>query len=54
MLNVLATYPGLQISSALSCISYAGRHILSKLAPPPYLQALMSNPMGGLHMHTHL
>jgi hypothetical protein len=46
MLDVLATYPGLQISSALSCISYAGRHILFKLAPPSYLQALMSDPMG--------
>ena len=48
MLDVLATYPGLRISSALSCISYAGRHILSKLAPPSYLQALMSDPMGGV------
>jgi hypothetical protein len=48
MLDVLATYPGLRISSALSCISYAGCHILSKLAPPSYLQALMSDPMGGV------
>jgi hypothetical protein len=53
MLDVLATYPGLQISSALSCISYAGRHILSKLAPPSYLQALMSDPMGGVRTHMH-
>ncbi len=43
-------YPRLRISSALSCISYAGRHILSKLAPPSYLQALMSNPMGSVLM----
>ena len=42
MLEVLATYSGLQISSALSCISNAGRYILSKLAPPSYVQALMS------------
>jgi hypothetical protein len=48
MLDVLATYPGLRISSALSCISYAGRHILSRLAPPSYLQAHMSDPMGGV------
>ncbi len=48
ILEVLAAYPRLCISSALSCISYAGRHILSKLAPPSYLQALMSNPMGGV------
>ena len=48
MLEVLAAYPSLRLSSALSCISYAGRHILSKLAPPSYLQALMSNPMGGV------
>ena len=48
MLEVLAAYPALRLSSALSCISYAGRHILSKLAPPSYLQALMSDPMGGM------
>ena len=48
MLDVLAAYPNLRISSALSCISYAGRHILSKLAPPSYLQALLSDPMGGV------
>ncbi len=48
ILEVLAAYPRLRISSALSCISYAGHHILSKLAPPSYLQALMSDPMGGV------
>jgi hypothetical protein len=48
ILEVLAAYPHLRVSSALSCISYAGHHILSKLAPPSYLQALMSNPMGGV------
>ncbi len=48
ILEVLAAYPRLRVSSALSCISYAGRHILSELAPPSYLQALMSNPMGGV------
>ncbi len=48
ILEVLAAYPRLHVSSALSCISYAGCHILSKLAPPSYLQALMSNPMGGV------
>ncbi len=46
MLDVLVAYPGLRLSSALSCISYASRHILSKLAPPSYLQALMRDPMG--------
>ena len=50
MLEVLAAYPALRLSSALSCISYAGHHLLSKLAPPSYLQALMSNPMGGVLM----
>jgi hypothetical protein len=50
MLEVLATYPSLRLSSALSCISYADRHILSKLAPPSNLQALMSNPMGCVNM----
>jgi hypothetical protein len=48
MLDVLIAYPGLHLSSALSCILYAGRHILSKLSPPSYLQALMSDPMGGV------
>jgi hypothetical protein len=48
MLDVLAAYPSLRLYSALSCISYAGRHILSKLAPPSYLQALMSDLMGGV------
>jgi hypothetical protein len=48
MLDVLVAYPGLRLSSALSCISYAGRQILSKLAPPSYLQALMRDPMGGV------
>jgi hypothetical protein len=48
ILEVLATFSRLRVSSTLSCISYAGRHILSKLAPPSYLQALMSNPMGGV------
>jgi hypothetical protein len=48
ILEVFAAYPRLCISSALSCISYAGRHILSKLAPPSYPQALMSDPMGGV------
>jgi hypothetical protein len=50
ILEVLAAYPRLHVSSALSCISYAGHHILSKLAPPSYLQALMNNPMGGVLM----
>jgi hypothetical protein len=48
ILEVLAAYPHLRVSSTLSCISYAGRHIISKLAPPSYLQALMSDPMGGV------
>jgi len=48
MLDVLADYSHLRLYSAMSCISYVGRHILSKLAPPSYLQALMSNPMGGV------
>ncbi len=50
ILEVLVAYPRLGVSSALSCISYAGRHILSKLAPPSYLQALMSYSMGGVLM----
>ncbi len=48
ILEVLAAYPRLHVSSALSCISYAGHHILSKLAPPSYLQALMH------HLPTHI
>ncbi len=48
IMDVLLSYPCLRTSSALSCISAAGRHILSRLTPPSYLQALMSNPMGGV------
>jgi hypothetical protein len=48
MLDVLVAYSSLCIPSALSCISAAGRHILSRLAPPSYSHALMSNPMGGV------
>ncbi len=48
MLDILVAYPSMCIPSALSCISSAGRHILSCLAPSFYLPALMSNPMGGL------
>jgi hypothetical protein len=48
ILEILAAYPRLRISSVLSCISYAGHHILSKLASPSYLQALMGNPIGGV------
>jgi hypothetical protein len=45
---VLVAYPSLHIPSALSCISAAGHHILSCLAPSSYLQALMSDPVGGV------
>jgi hypothetical protein len=48
IMDVLLSYPCLRTSSALSCISAAGCHILSRLVPPSYLQALMSNPMGGV------
>jgi hypothetical protein len=48
IMDVLLSYPSLRTSSALSCISAAGCHLLSCLAPPSYLQALMSNPMGGV------
>ncbi len=48
IMDVLLSYPSLRTSSALSCISAASRHLLSCLAPPSYLQALMSNPMGGV------
>jgi hypothetical protein len=48
IMNVLLSYPSLRTSSALSCISAAGHHLLSHLAPPSYLQALMSDPMGGV------
>ena len=48
MLDVLVAYLSLCIPSALSFISAAGCHILSPLAPSSYLQALMSNPMGGV------
>jgi hypothetical protein len=47
ILDVLVAYSSLRIPSALSCISSAGHHILSRLAPSSYLQALISNPMGG-------
>jgi hypothetical protein len=52
ILDVLAAYPGLRLSTTLSCISFAGHHILSKLAPPSYMQALMSDPMGGVLART--
>jgi hypothetical protein len=48
IMDVLLSYPSLRTSSALSCISAAGCHLLSRLALPFYLQALMSNPMGGV------
>jgi hypothetical protein len=37
IMDVLLSYPSLRTSSALSCISAAGRHLLSRLAPPSYL-----------------
>ena len=48
IIDVLASFPSLRTSSMLSNISAAGRHILSRLAPPSYLQALMRDPMGGV------
>ncbi len=48
MLDVLVAYPSLRIPSTLSCIFTADRHILSCLALSSYLQALVSNPMGGV------
>ncbi len=48
IMDILLPYPCLRTSSASSCISAAGRHILSRLAPPSNLQALMSDPMGGV------
>ena len=38
-------------SSASSCISAASCHILSRLPPPSYLQAIMSDPIGGVLTH---
>ena len=48
IIDVLASFPSLRTSSMLSNISAAGRHILSQLAPPSYLQVLMRDPMGGV------
>jgi hypothetical protein len=48
MLDVLVAYPRMRIPSTLSCISATSHHILSHLAPSSYLQAFMSNPMGGV------
>jgi hypothetical protein len=48
IMDVLLSYPCLRTSSASSCISTAGGHVLSCLTPPSYLQDLMSNPMGGV------
>jgi hypothetical protein len=48
IMDILLSYPSLRTSSTLSCISAAGRHLLSCLAPPSYLQALLSDPMGGV------
>jgi hypothetical protein len=50
IMDVLLPYPCSRIFSALSCISAAGCHILSRLAPPSYLQALMSN-IWGVFLH---
>jgi hypothetical protein len=50
IMDVLLSYPCLRTFSVLSCISATGYHILSCLTPPCYLQALMSNPMGGVLM----
>jgi hypothetical protein len=48
IMDILLSYPCSHTSSTLSCISAAGCQILSRLAPPSYLQALMSDPMGGV------
>jgi hypothetical protein len=48
IMEVLLSYPSLCTSSALSCISAAGHHLLSCLTSPSYLQALLSDPMGGV------
>jgi hypothetical protein len=48
ILDILISYPSLHLPPTLLCISNAGRHILSNLAPSFYMQALMSNPMGGV------
>ncbi len=46
ILEVLISYPSLCLLSMLSSISLAGWHILSCLAPPSYMQVLLSAPMG--------
>jgi hypothetical protein len=48
IMDILLSYPCLRTSSTLSCISATSPHILSCLTPPSYLQALLSNPMGGV------
>ncbi len=48
ILNIIISYPSLCLPSMLSTISSVGQHIQSFLAPSPYMQVLMSNPMGGV------
>jgi hypothetical protein len=48
ILDVLISYPYLNIPSALLCISSTGHHLLSHLAPSSYHQALVSDPIGGV------
>jgi hypothetical protein len=48
--DVLIPYPSLCLPSMLFSISLACCHILSCLAPPSYMQVLLSDFMGGVSM----
>jgi hypothetical protein len=48
LLEVLASHISFHIPDAISCLSASGRHLLSRITSSFPLQAIMSNPMGGL------
>jgi hypothetical protein len=50
LLDVLLSHRCFHIPEAISCLSSFGRHLLSRITSSLPLQALMSDPMGGVLM----
>jgi hypothetical protein len=48
LLKVLASHISVRIPEAISCLSASGCHISSRITSSLPLQALMSDPMGGV------
>jgi hypothetical protein len=49
VLEVLLSHHCFRIPEAISCLSSSGRHLLSCITSSLPLQALVSNPMGGVY-----